>query len=308
MTFDTTVPAKLKKTQKWFASIITRPIDLESRMNPLSPSGNPMELEAAEFITPSPTLRPAQRIELYNQQYWWRLLSVMHENFPFVTRLFGYQDFNRLIGFPYLTKYPSRHWSLNRLGEDLIKWLEEEYQESDKELILTAASIDWAYCNSFSAEEMPAVTPDKLPVPGDINSLLTARLYLQPHIYLFNLKGNYFDVRHTMIMETVEHWLENDFPALDTDQKNYYFVVFRNLNTDLVWNQISEAEYKLLSRFHKGATIEECCDWLEKQKKASLKNACEHIQQWFKEWVARRWLTLENNQCGKKHVRKTTKK
>lgn len=308
MTFDPTVPTKLKQTQKWFAGIITRPIDQDSRMNPISPKGKPMEDEAWDFIKPSPTLRPAQRIELYNQQYWWRLLSVMQENFPFLTRLFGYQEFNRAIAFPYIVKSPSSHWSLNRLGSNLLKWIDKEYQASDKELISIAATLDWAYCCSFSAAESAPLRLNNLPIEGDVDSLLKVKLYLQPHIKLFSYKADYFQLRFDMLTQSVEHWIENDFPLLASENKKYYFILFRDKKTNLVWNQLSEAEYTLLSRFQKGATIDECCDWLEKQRKKSLKEANEYIPQWFKEWVAKRWLTLENNQSGSKYGQRQRKK
>src|SRR4051812_44875922 len=109
MAFDAAVPTQLKRMQEWFASIITRPVDEESRINPLSPEGVPMEQEACRYITPSATLLPAQRIQIYNQQYWWRLLSIMHELYPLVTRLFGHRDFNQTIAIPYLVKYPPSH-------------------------------------------------------------------------------------------------------------------------------------------------------------------------------------------------------
>ena len=135
MKYDEHVPSLLKREQQWFGSIISRPIDVDSKMNPMSPSGIPMEVEAAEHITPSPTLRSAQRIQIYNQQYWWRLLNTLHDIFPLTTRLFGYQDFNRTIGMPYLTKYPPCHWSLTLIGERLERWVEEDYHAGDKELV-----------------------------------------------------------------------------------------------------------------------------------------------------------------------------
>lgn len=308
MTFDTTVPPSLKRIQKWFGSIIERPIDGDSRINPLSPRGVPIEIEACDYIRPSPTLRPAQRIELYNQQYWWRLLSVMHENFPFLTRLFGYYDMNQSITIPYLVKYPSSHWSLNRLGENIEKWINEDYKAGDKELVSIAASIDWGYCNSFSAAELAPVSMDNLPVPGNLESLLTAKLFLQPHIRLYCLDADYFNLRYEMIKEPIEHWVENDFPALARDQKKYYYILYRDFKTDLAWNPLNEAQYTLLSRFQKGASVEECCDWLEKQRKKAFKDAGTHIQTWFKEWIARHWLTLEQPQSEEHHAQKPRKK
>lgn len=172
MTYDTKVPIKLKKIQHWFGSIIGRPIDEDSRMNPLSPSGNPMELEAYDFIKPSPTLRPAQRIQIYNQQYWWRLINHMHESFPLVIRLFGYHDFNRTIAIPYLVSYPPTHWSLNQLGDKLPQWVEEEYQADDKQLVYDAVRVDWAFSHSFVAAELEPIHGANLPREGDPSSLL----------------------------------------------------------------------------------------------------------------------------------------
>src|SRR4051794_31429096 len=98
--YDSKVPLQLKKELQWFASILARPIDQENQMNPISPSGLSMELEAAQHIAPSPTLRPSQRIQIYNQQYWWRLINVLHESNPMLVRLMGYLDFNRNIAIP----------------------------------------------------------------------------------------------------------------------------------------------------------------------------------------------------------------
>ncbi|MCE5319184.1 MAG: DNA-binding domain-containing protein, partial [Parachlamydia sp.] len=151
MTYDSKVPTPLKETQQWFGSIIARPVDGNSCMDPISPSGQPIQVEASQYIRPSPTLQPAQRIQIYNQQYWWRLLNALQESFPLVTRLFGCHDFNISIGMPYLQKYPPCHWTLNVLGDNLPAWVEEYYSDDDRKLIRDAALIDCAFCHSFTA-------------------------------------------------------------------------------------------------------------------------------------------------------------
>ena len=203
MTFDTHVPSTLKRTQKWFASIITRPIDEDSRMNPISPSGNRMEEEAYEFIIPSPTLRPAQRIQIYNQQYWWRLLNCLHENFPFVTRLFGYHDFNQTIGIPFLNKYPAHHWSLGVLGDLLPQWIDEEYHADDKNLVKDAVLLDWSYHRSFFVASHPILSSKALPDPADVSYFLTQKLCLQPHVNLFQFNYDLVGLRNEMIAQTL---------------------------------------------------------------------------------------------------------
>jgi hypothetical protein len=133
MTFDSKVPTLLKETQEWFGSIISRAIDGNSQMNPISPTGRPMREEAWDHIRPSPTLQPAQRIQIYNQQYWWRLVNTLQESFPLVTRLFGFHAFNFTIAMPFLLKYPPNDWTLNSLGDRLPRWIEEEYKADDRQ-------------------------------------------------------------------------------------------------------------------------------------------------------------------------------
>ena len=102
-------PDTLLNIQKWFASVITQPLTCDHNIPLLAPNGKPIAIDSAQYILPSKTLAPHERVELYYRQYWWRLLDVLQENFPLVTRLFGYQSFNEKIGIPYLTAHPSTH-------------------------------------------------------------------------------------------------------------------------------------------------------------------------------------------------------
>ena len=161
-TFDKKVPKNLRKIQEWFGGIIAQPVDLNSRINPITPSGQSIEKESALFISPSPTLQPSDRIQIYNQQYWWRLFSSLHESFPFLLRLFGYREFNQKVATPYLVKYPPNHWALCFLGQRLPRWAEEEYHEGDKQLILDAANIDWTYSFCFISAHFRSLTTQSL--------------------------------------------------------------------------------------------------------------------------------------------------
>ena len=174
---DPKIPPDLHTIQKWFASIITRPIDCESQINPMAPSGRPISEEARDFISPSPKLSADERIQIYNQQYWWRTLSILHQNFPTLTRLFGYTDFNHSIGMPFLTRYPSRHWSLSLLGNQLSHWIEEDYTAQDKPLIFHTAEVDWAYQTLFFA-------PPSIDLPPSLD-LFSKKIDLQSHIKAF---------------------------------------------------------------------------------------------------------------------------
>jgi putative DNA-binding protein/uncharacterized protein len=292
--FDSKVPTKLKKIQQWFGSIISRPVDEDSRMNPISPSNQPMEIEACDFIRPSPTLRPAQRIQIYNQQYWWRLLNTMHETFPLVTRMFGYHDFNRLIAIPFLDKYPPSHWSLNELGRNLSNWIESDYHENDKQLVLDSAKIDWTFTHSFCCKQEPPILESTLPENGDITSLLEKKISLQDHVHLFTMDYDLMSFRVEFLKQEPEYWIEHDFPPLPKEKK-YHFVIFRNTHNDIQWKEITEGEYRLLKLIQSGTTIENLCQWLEMQQGSLYEEAQHNLHLWFQDWIVYRWLTLQEN-------------
>lgn len=289
--YDPKVPTQLKSTQQWFASIITQPIQDNSKMQPLSPKGLPMEQEAKQLIAPSPTLKPHQRIEIYNQQYWWRLLSTMHEIYPLVTRLFGYYQFNKTIAVPYLVKYPPDHWSLNHLGCHLPKWVEEDYHAEDKKLIYDSARLDWSFNDSFIAGQKPPLDMQNLPIPGDISSLLSVPLYLQPHVTLFKFDYDLPAFRVPFIKEDGDHWIDNEFPELV--KGNYHFVVSRAPNLNISWHEVSEGEFFLLTILQKGASIDDACEALENAEDRISEEAMANLHKWFQEWVIRQWLTVQ---------------
>jgi hypothetical protein len=287
MTFDTKVPLELRRMQEWFASIITRPIDPDNNMMPISPSGRAMSEEAKEFIVPSPTLAPDQRIEIYNQQYWWRLLTIMQENFPLVTRLFGYYEFNQTIAFPYLTKYPPSTWSLNVLGNTLSNWIEEEYNEKDKKLIKEAALIDYAYLSSFFAEKKQPISFET----ANMEELSIKNLTLQPHVHLFQLDSDLFDFRANLYKETADYWIENDFPELKKGQ--FYFILYRSHHNFVLSDTLSPIAYQMLNRFKSGASIDSICEWLETQDEQTFEEAASNMQEWFRDLAALQLLTLQ---------------
>lgn len=292
MTFDVTVPKKLKCIQQWFAGIITVPIDKDNKIRPHAPSGRAIVEEALEYIAPSPTLEAFQRIELYNQQYWWRLLSNMQESFPTVLRLFGYYDFNRVISFPYLQKYPPNHWSLSYLGQHLVQWIEEEYQASDKALVLDCARLDYAYLDCFIIEQKPCILADESQENGFESS---KKMALQPHVRLFCFPYDLLQFRIDFLQQAPDYWIDHEFPVLDPLPEKTYCVVYRDFrNNQVVSYRIEESEFRALSCFQSNFSIDDLCEWLETQPADSLlyQKAQQELHLWVQRWIALQWLYI----------------
>lgn len=282
-------PSRLQETQEWFAKTITNKMGKNNTIQRYNPHGVLIAEDAARYIVPSPKLRPHQRMQIYNQQYWWRLLNNLHANFPLVARLFGTNAFNEKIGIPYLLTYPPNHWSLNVLGENMAKWISEFYKDRDKSLVLNAANLDWAFMYSFVAPRHPAPNLSEM-AKENPESLLSMTLYLQPDVTLFSWEYDLFTFRSNFLKQGIDYWVDHRFPALPKG-KRFYFTLYRNVNNNMAWREIKKEEFILLEKFKSGTTIADACSYLETQDAAIYNYAAANLQKWLQEWTQAGWLT-----------------
>lgn len=298
MSYDVNVPKELKSLQTWFAGIITQPIDHESHILPLTTEGIPIEKEAQKYIKPSPTLASFQRIEIYNQQYWWRLLNTMQSTYSMATHMLGYQKFNDLLAIPYLKAFPSEHYSLSHLGDRFNEWMQNHYKGENKQFLCSAIAVDEAMHKAFFAPIYSPVTENT--APEDAYEIAAA---LQPHITLFKLEYDLFSFRREIQQKDPDYWSSHHFPdlrhALSENgghfpslkrDKMYHFIVFRNLHNHVLWEEISSLEYQLLLLFRSGSSIQEACEWVSNQDQNFVKNAVPHLQAWIQGWIAKQFL------------------
>lgn len=287
--FDSTLPKSLKETQEWFASVISQPIDRKNRICPKAPSGTPIRKEASKYILSGPKLEPFQRIEIYNQQYWWRLLGVLRLNYPLVTRLFGFDIFNRKIAIPFLQDYPPDHWAIDRVGDRLPEWIQNNYKGKDKRLVYDASILDKAFTEGVFAGELPPINTQIVQESGGLEGILETKLYLQPYLRLFEFPYNLFEFREQMIEESdTDYWLTHKRPELKHGQK-FTYILYRDQDKYLECRKIPLTEFSLLSHFKTGASL---VDLLEQMTTDPAQEQVEsHLQNWLCKWITCKWLT-----------------
>ena len=115
---------KLLKLQRTMARAVMQPLTSTERMQRKAPDGRSMRSYAARFIKPNDRLTSFERLEIYNRQYWFRLLSSMMEDFPGL-RCGAWGDTrSRPMCKAYLVDCPSRSFTLRNLGaQDWKCWL-----------------------------------------------------------------------------------------------------------------------------------------------------------------------------------------
>src|SRR5699024_3181071 len=113
----------------------------------------------------------------------------------------------------------------NRLPE----WMRLYYQGSDKQLLSDAIAIDHAINQAFYRATLSPL------------AALERRAKLQPHVSLFRLEHNLFQVR--------DHLQLGNSCLVKKQDKASFFLVYRSRQLHIKWEEISEAEHTLLSQF-----------------------------------------------------------
>ncbi|MFL6264414.1 MAG: putative DNA-binding domain-containing protein [Thermoanaerobaculia bacterium] len=123
----------LDVVQRWFQAVVTHPEGVEGGVE--SEEAQRLirlkrgELEAV--IGRSRNLTAAERMGIYANAYYARLLECLAAYFPMLQKTLGEEIFEG-FAFEYLQQYPSKSYTLDRLGENFARFLEETRPEPEE--------------------------------------------------------------------------------------------------------------------------------------------------------------------------------
>jgi Putative DNA-binding domain len=95
----------LLELQRRMEEDVRRPLTADFAMQRMAEDGQSTEEIAASYISPNVRLSSFERLEIYNRQYWFRLISVVSEDFPTLNAVIGTKLFDALI-LAYLHRIP----------------------------------------------------------------------------------------------------------------------------------------------------------------------------------------------------------
>src|SRR6266404_7846411 len=176
---------RLATLQRTMARAVMQPLTSDERMQNRAPDGKSMRASASRFIKPNERLTSFERLEIYNRQYWFRVLSSMIEDFPGLRAVLGDKRFEA-ISKAYLVDCPSRSFTLRNLGARLERWLRKhpKWAGPKQALAVDIARLEWADIEAFDGKAEPALRPEDL--RADAGAKL--KLKLQPYVRLLDLR------------------------------------------------------------------------------------------------------------------------
>ena len=249
---------------------------------------------AEKFIKPNDRLNAFERLQIYNQQYWWRLLGAFGEDFRGLSAVIGEKKFDRLAT-AYLALHGSTSWNLRDAGSKLVDFLIEhpELTHPRNELALDVTRVEWARVHAFDGPEKPVLTtqqiartaPDKL------------RLGLQPYIVLLELTHPVDEMMRTL-KRTAIAAVSNAVAATHTKRRKtitarksrtpIYLAVHR-LNFSVYYKRLDREAYQLLQALRSGVTLDEACARAFADSKELPEQSAARLQEWFSRWMEFGW-------------------
>src|SRR5262249_9374206 len=193
----------LGQLQRTFFELIRQPLTSKDRLRLRTADGRSIKALADGLITPSPRLTSFERLELYSQGYWYRILETFDQDFPGLRTIVGKPRFERLAR-GYLADCPPDSFDLNRLGNRLEAWLTEHprYAHYRQRVALDMVRLEWAKIEASNGGECPRLSATDLAgmsasqsasIGATLGTTLgaalgeEATLGLQPHLRLLQL-------------------------------------------------------------------------------------------------------------------------
>ena len=229
--------------------------------------------QARQVVLPSKTLSALERLDIYRDMYLLRMEEALSIDYPALKHFLGAEEFMRLVA-RYVDAYPSRSYTLNRLGDHLCEFIDALEDLPHKQFCHDLARLEYALSCVFDAAETPPLQGEAVrAVPQE--AWETARLKT---VEAFRLLA--FDYPVSRYLGAVDE--ENPFPRLA--RKKTWLVAYRH-NYGLHRMDLSPAAYELLSALASGKALGEAIvTVLSRKWRPAVKQS--HLFEWFRDWMA----------------------
>jgi hypothetical protein len=290
--------AELKELQRVTAAAIMRPLAAGDRILPDWLDGRKTADAVAEIIKPNDRLTGVERLEIYNRQYWFRLIDIMYEDHPGLRAVVGHRRFDGLVR-AYLTEYPSRSFALQELSRDLPRFLKDnpKWSRPRQAMAVEIARFERAQTVGFDAAALPAVTPDDL--LGRNPAELTFRL--QPHITLLAMRYPLDEFSTVVRREVLRAEASNakegerqdaaepsgEAAAPPPPKRQDVWIAVHRYRNALYYKRLEREAFLILAGLRDGKTLEQAvADGLPTVVDAGFG---ERLQGWFASWTEMGW-------------------
>ena len=289
----------LEQLQRAVFEVTRQPLTPSEKMRPRLPDGRSVREIANALIKPNDRMTSFERLQIYNQQYWFRILASLSEDFPGLRSLIGERKFEKLA-VAYLNECPSESFTLRNLGSRLEAWLRKhpEYIAGVERVAIDMVRLEWADIEAFDEPELPRFTPDD---SGKLSGDTVFRL--QPHLHLldvaypvddllFRIRG--LDSKSDTVSNAVlkfPHKSRIRRSSLPRPRK-VYLAVYR-LNGTVYFKRLTRDAFALLQALGEGKPLEKAIEASLLRTRRNVDHVSAQLQEWFQDWSYLGWFAQQ---------------
>lgn len=278
----------LHAIERWMLTVIADPVGVCAGS---ATADQPVEPEC--IVHETPAWRAAERLHVYWNAYLARLQDCLRHEFSTLRAALGDSAFDEFAA-GYLQEYPSRSYTLGRLGANLPQYLAATRPDRDgdepdwADFLIDLAAYEWTLCEVFDGpgiENLPALAvPDLAALSADEVLELTfeSATCLKLFTYRFPVQQYHADVRAGLS------------PEIPTPQSTSLAITRR----DFVVQHFALAapEKRLLDCLTRGLTLGEGLAALDGNDVGEVELAT-----WFQRWIEAGFFTGINLPSGDRH-------
>jgi hypothetical protein len=292
---------KLDTVQRWMQSVITHPagiaagIDSSAAQEQINVGSGQIE----EVISRSKALTSIERLEVYGNAYYARLLECLRTVYPALSNTLGEELFNE-FAFEYLQAYPSRSYTLEHLGTHFAKYLDETRPAEEPgddnpgdgdlgdgepnwpDFLVDLARLEWTVGEVFDgpgaeggslleAEQLQGIAAEAWP-HAKLKTVPCLRLLMTR----FPLSDFYMAARNAG---------DSDEGPAPPAPKDSYQAITR-INYVVRRFDLSRVQYELLAALIAGETVGEALMCAAELAEGDDEQLAQNLQSWFAEWTS----------------------
>jgi hypothetical protein len=289
----------LEELQRAVFEVIRQPLTGSEGMRPRLPDGRATNDVAERLIKPNDRLTSFDRLEIYNRQYWFRLLASIAEDFPGLRAIIGEKQFQKLAT-AYLNDCPSESWTLRDVPSRLEAWLREhlDFVYGVERIAIDMVKLEWAEIDAHDKLELPRMDAAALGTLGE-----DPVFHLQPHLRLLNLSYPVDDLLLSIVHRDNEKADIASNAVMERPRRNkirrsslpkpkkVYLAVHRKDGL-IYYKRLEPEAFALLRELRQGKPLSAAIEASVKWTNRSVEKITGNLHDWFADWSELGWFCL----------------
>lgn len=217
-------------------------------------------------------LSAEDRVDIYANMYFYRLLDVLKEDFPATLRVLGDDNFHNLAT-GYLLDYPPTEPSVQYCGRNLAAFLRNHPLRKNAPFIADLAALERAVVEvfhgpdapAFEADELRAIAPEKWPA-----------LMMRIHPAVQVLRLAYRVAKLLRAVEEEREWKPADAGAVEV-------IVWRR-DSRVLYRELEKVEERAFADLVSGAPFAKICELVAED--SPTRDPVEELNRLLARWLA----------------------